>query len=128
MTPPRSMSKTQLLAAGLIAVVASVHFQQYVDFISEVPTVGVLFLFNAAGGRRPNVRAAEPGPCSAPARVNRFDRPRRSITRLNRDRSEQKPLGYQEPTLRLPIVIALLAEATAIPLLIKLMIDHRKIT
>jgi hypothetical protein len=40
----------RLLAAALVLVVAGVHFQQYVDFMSQVPTVGVLFLLNAAGG------------------------------------------------------------------------------
>jgi hypothetical protein len=42
--------RLRLLAAALILIVAGVHFQQYVDFMSEVPTVGVLFLLNAAGG------------------------------------------------------------------------------
>ena len=37
-------------AAVLMAVIAGVHFQQYVDFMSEIPTIGVLFLLNAAGG------------------------------------------------------------------------------
>ena len=36
-------------AAVLLLIVAGVHFQQYVDFMSRVPTVGVLFLLNAAG-------------------------------------------------------------------------------
>jgi len=38
------------LSAPLVVFIAGVHFQQYVDFISQVPTVGVLFLLNAAGG------------------------------------------------------------------------------
>lgn len=36
-------------AAVLMLVIAAVHFQQYVDFMRHVPTVGVLFLLNAAG-------------------------------------------------------------------------------
>ena len=34
----------------LLVVIAAVHFQQYVDFMSLVPTIGVLFVLNAAGG------------------------------------------------------------------------------
>jgi hypothetical protein len=62
-----------------VLVVAGVHFQQYVDFMSQVPTVGVLFLLNAAGG----------------AGLVFF--------------------GYSEPSLRLPIVIAVLAELAVLP-------------
>jgi hypothetical protein len=39
-----------LPAAALMVVIAGVHFQQYVDFMSEIPMIGVLFLLNAAGG------------------------------------------------------------------------------
>ncbi len=45
-----SRSRVGVVAAVLAAVVAAVHLQQYVDFISEVPTVGVRFVLNAAGG------------------------------------------------------------------------------
>jgi hypothetical protein len=37
------------VAAVLMLIVGAVHFQQYVDFMSHAPTVGVLFLLNAAG-------------------------------------------------------------------------------
>lgn len=42
--------KLRRVGALLMLVIAGVHFQQYVDFMSLVPTVGVLFLLNAAGG------------------------------------------------------------------------------
>lgn len=37
------------LGAGLILFVGGVHLQQYLSFIEDVPTVGVLFILNAAG-------------------------------------------------------------------------------
>jgi hypothetical protein len=40
----------RFLAAVLVFVVAAVHYQQYIDFISEVHVIGWLFLLNAAGG------------------------------------------------------------------------------
>jgi len=50
MPSSNSQRSLRLAAAALIAVIAGVHFQQYVDFMSEVPKVGVLFLLNATGG------------------------------------------------------------------------------
>lgn len=48
--PGASSSSLSVIAAVLVGVIAVVHLQQYIDFISEVPTIGVLFLLNAAGG------------------------------------------------------------------------------
>lgn len=85
-----SRSRVGLVAAFLVAVIAAVHLQQYVDFISEVRTVGVLFVLNAAGGAG-----------LAVALTGNF-------------------LGYSEPTLRLPILIAITAEVAALPVLVVL--------
>ena len=109
--------RMRTLAAALVAVIAAVHFQQYVDFMSEIPTVGVLFLLNAAGGAG------------------------LAVALLNRESSLQTLaalgsiglalgslvsiflaldggiFGYQEPTLRLPIVIAIAVEIAALPCL-----------
>jgi hypothetical protein len=57
----------RLLTAGLVLVIAGVHFQQYVDFMSRIPTVGVRFF------------------------------------------------GYAEPSLRLPILVAIVAELAVLP-------------
>ncbi len=115
-----------LLAAALVAVVAGVHFQQYVDFISEVPTVGVLFLLNAAGG------------AGLALALLSGERPLRLLAAGGSIGLAMGSLisiaialggnffGYSEPTLRLPIVIAILAEAAAIPTLILLMLRERQ--
>lgn len=118
MRPLRESSGQGVAAAGLVAVIAAVHFQQYVEFMSEVPTVGVLFLLNAAGGTG-----------LAIALLSR-DRQLRRLAALGAIGLAAGSLvsiaialggsffGYSEPTIRLPIVIAVLAEALAIPILI----------
>jgi hypothetical protein len=113
------MRAVRTIAAVLLLVVAGVHFQQYVSFMSHVPTVGVLFLLNAGGGaglalallgRDPELRAlAALGGlglvlgslvCLVISLVSSF-------------------AGFHEPTLRLPIVIALVAEVLAVPVLVE---------
>jgi hypothetical protein len=109
-----------VVAAVLVAVIAAVHLQQYIDFMSEVPTIGVLFLLNAAGGGG-----------LAVALISR-DRQLRLLAALGALPLAGGSLisiaialngslfGYSEPTLRLPILIAILAEVAAIPTLISM--------
>ncbi|MBV9819563.1 MAG: hypothetical protein JOZ07_14615 [Solirubrobacterales bacterium] len=111
------MGRVRLPAAALLLVVAGVHFQQYVDFMSLVPTVGVLFLLNAAGGA--GLAAALLG----------ADRGLRRLAALGGLAVCVGSLvsiaialagsffGYHEPSLRLPIVIAIAAEVLALPAL-----------
>lgn len=114
----RSSPPLRLSAALLVAIIAGVHFQQYVDFISAVPTVGVLFLLNAAGGA---------GLVLALLGRERALRQLAVIGSLGLAAGSLISIaialsgnffGYQEPTLRFPILIAILAEAAAIPVLI----------
>jgi hypothetical protein len=107
----------ELLGAALVLVVAGVHFQQYVDFMAEVPKVGVLFLLNAAGGAG-----------LAVALLSR-DRTLRLLAALGSlglvigslisivIALEGNFLGYSEPTLRFPIVLAMVAEIAVIPVM-----------
>jgi hypothetical protein len=104
-----------VLAAALVAVIAGVHFQQYVDFMSHVPTVGVLFLLNAAGGAG-----------LALALITR-DAATRALAALGGIGLATGSLvsivialtssfaGFHEPTLRLPILVAIVSEALALP-------------
>lgn len=118
MRPAGGRSALGLLGAGLVAVIAGVHFEQYVDFMSEVPTVGVLFLLNAAAGaglavallsaeRRLRLLAA----------IGSIGLAAGSLTSIAIALSGSF-FGYSEPTLRLPILIATVAEAVVIPLLL----------
>ena len=125
MRPPRDTSVPSLVAAALVAVIAGVHFEQYVDFMSEVPTVGVLFLLNAAGGaglacalssRERQLRLL--------AAIGAIGLAAGSLVSIAIALSSSF-FGYSDPTLRLPIVIAILAEAAAIPVLIWALVRER---
>jgi hypothetical protein len=115
-----------LLAAGLVAVIAGVHFEQYVDFMSQVPTVGVLFLLNASGGA---------GLALALLSAERWLRVIAALGAIGLAAGSLGSIaialsgsffGYSEPTLRVPILIAIFAEAFAIPVL--LMLLRRELT
>lgn len=110
-------SRTAVLAAVLVAVIAGVHFQQYVDFISEVPTVGVLFLLNAAGGAGLAVALlGRDGTLRLLAAVGAIGLAIGSLISIVIALGGSF-FGYSEPTLRFPIVIAIVAEVVALPAL-----------
>jgi hypothetical protein len=105
-----------LPAAALVVVIAAVHFQQYVDFMSQVPTVGVLFLLNAAGGA--GIAAALLSRdirlrwVAATAAVGLALGSLAGIAIA----LQGSFFGYSEPTLRFPIVLAIVAEAAVLPI------------
>jgi hypothetical protein len=108
-------------------VIAGVHFQQYVDFMSEVPTVGVLFLLNAAGGAGLLVAM-----CSGErlirllAMTGSLALAAGSLVSIAIALSGSF-FGYAEPTLRLPILIAIVAEALLIVVLIPPLVRNIRI-
>jgi hypothetical protein len=123
MGSPETQRRLGLLAAALVTVIAGVHFQQYVDFMSQVPTVGVLFLLNAAGGagiaaallsrevRLRRVAAAGAAGLAAGSLVS-------IVIAL-----QSSFFGYEEPSLRFPIVLAIVAEALVLPVLALLLVQ-----
>jgi hypothetical protein len=105
------------VAAVLLGIVAGVHFQQYVSFMSEIPTIGTLFVLNAAGGA---------GLAVALLQSDRTVRILAALGGLGLVVGSLVSIaialsghlfGYQEPTLRVPILIAIIAEGLAIPVL-----------
>ena len=118
----RSQSTLRVIAALLVLVIAGVHFQQYVQFMSHVPWVGVLFLLNAGGGAA--IAVALLG----------FDRDVRTLAALGGIGLAVGSLvslvialtssfaGYHEPTLRTAILIAIISEALAVPALAALVV------
>lgn len=85
MGSPQTQRRLGLLAPALVTVIAGVHFQQYVDFMSQVPTVGFLFLLNAAGGagiaeQLLRLRGAEPALPNRAGDRRRGARPARAGT------------------------------------------------
>jgi hypothetical protein len=120
--PGRTQLTLRLLAALLLLVIAGVHFQQYVQFMSHVPWVGVLFLLNAGGGAA--IAVALLGP----------DRDVRALAALGGIGLALGSLvslvialtssfaGYHEPSLRIAILIAIISEALAVPALAALVV------
>jgi hypothetical protein len=115
-------STLSVVAAVLVAVIAAVHLQQYIDFMSEVPTIGVLFLLNAAGGA---------GLAVALVSGDRLLRRLAAVGSIGLAAGslisivialESSLFGYTEPALRFPIVLAIVAEVAAIPVLVALII------
>jgi hypothetical protein len=119
----RASLTLRAIAAALVLVIAGVHFQQYVQFMSHVPWVGVLFLLNAGGGAA--IAIALLGP----------DRDIRTLAALGGIGLALGSLvslvialtssfaGYHEPTLRTAILIAIISEALALPVLAALVVD-----
>ncbi|MGI9185700.1 MAG: hypothetical protein ACR2GZ_12210 [Solirubrobacteraceae bacterium] len=113
-----SSSRIGLVAAVLVAVIAAVHLQQYIDFISEIPTIGVLFVLNAAGGAGLAVAlVSSDRTLRLLAAVGSIGLATGSLISIFIALSASL-FGYSEPTLRLPIAIAILAEVAAIPVLV----------
>jgi len=115
------------LGALLLLVVAGVHFQQYVDFMSEVPTVGVLFLLNAAGGVGLLLAMLNGDRLIALlAMTGSIGLAIGSLVSIGLALHgrffgialDGNFYGYQEPTLRLPIVIAVVAEVLLVLVLL----------
>ena len=106
------------IGALLMVVVGGVHFQQYVDFMSEVPTVGVLFLLNAAGGAGlVFALLSSDRVIGALAMSGSLALAIGSLVSIGVALGGSF-FGYQEPTLRLPIVIAIVSEVLLIGVLI----------
>lgn len=124
------LSRTQtprLLAVALVVVIAGVHLQQYIDFISLVPTVGVLFLLNAAGGAGLAVALlSRDSRLRLLAAVGSIGLALGSLVSIAIAMSGSF-FGYQEPTLRLPILIAIIAEAIVLPVLVPVVLGERRL-
>lgn len=105
------------VAAALVLVVGLVHLQQYVDFISEVETIGWLFLLNAAGGTGLTVALLWPDRnLSRLAAVGGLALCLGSLVAIVLAMGGGI-FGYQEPSWRGQVVLAVIAEVAALPAL-----------
>lgn len=123
------MSATGLryLAAVLVLVVGAVHYQQYVDFLSEVKTIDVLFLLNAAGGA-----ALAVGLLWNDQTLNRLCAFGAIPLCLGSLVSIVLAMGggifgYQEPDWRTPVIIAVAVEVAAPPVLVAYLARARRL-
>ena len=123
---PAPATALRYLGAIATLVVGAVHVQQYADIISDVPTIGVLFLLNglAAGvvaillaTRRAALGALGGIALSAGALVSVLI----SMT-------DGGLFDYTEPTFRSAVVIAIVAEAAAVVLLLAYLATQRRQT
>jgi hypothetical protein len=105
----------RVLAAALVLIIAGIHFQQYVDFMSQVPTVGALFLLNAAGGAGLAFALLSPDrTLRAGAALGSLGLAIGSLISIT-IALQSSFFGYSEPSLRLPITLAILAELALLP-------------
>ncbi|HVF78820.1 MAG TPA: hypothetical protein VNA28_11025 [Solirubrobacteraceae bacterium] len=112
-----SSASTALRYLGALAtiVVGAVHLQQYADFISDVPTIGVLFLLNGLGaGVVAILLATRRAPLGALAGVALSVG---ALVSIVISMTDTGLFEYTEPTLRGAVVIAIAAEAAAVVLL-----------
>ena len=118
-------AKDALRYLGALAtlLVGVVHLQQYADFIHDVPTIGVLFLLNAAGAGAVTIALATRwAPVGAAGAIALSAG---ALVSLAISMTDGGLFGYTEPTLRAPVVIAIAAEAAAIVLLVVYLVARR---
>lgn len=121
MRPP----SLRLICALLVAAIAAVHFQQYVSFMSQIPTIGVLFLLNAAGGAGLAVALLSPLPqLRLLAGLGAIGLAAGSLVSIAVT-LQSSLFGYAEPTLRFPILLAIIVESLALPALALLLREER---
>jgi len=126
-----STGRTDVLrsvAAGLVLVVGLVHLQQYVDFISEVPAIGWMFLLNAAGGAGLFVALLwRERPLRQLAAVGGIALCVGSLIAIVLAMGGGL-FGYQEPSWRGAVVLSVIAEIAALPALVGYLLLGRRAT
>lgn len=111
------------IGAALTLVVGAIHLQQYVDFMSDVPTIGVLFLLNsAAAGAVAIVLATRLRTLGALAGIAVSAGALISIALA----LTSGLFGYMEPTFRVAVVLAIVAEVAAVLTLAAWLLARRR--
>lgn len=109
----KTATSLRYLVAALILVVGLVHLQQYASFISDVPTIGTLFVLNALGaGTIVAMFAFER--FRALAVLGAIGLCAGSLVSIVISMTTKGLFGYTEPTLRAPMAIAIVAEILAL--------------
>lgn len=104
------------LGALATIVVGAVHLQQYADFISDVPTIGVLFLLNGLGAGAVAILLATRR--STAGAVGAVVLSAGALVALLLSMSDGGLFSYIEPAFRPAVVVSLTAEAAAVVLLL----------
>lgn len=112
----QSVHVLRYLGALATIVVGGVHLQQYAGFISEVPTIGVLFLLNGIGaGAAAILLATRGGTLGALGAILLSGG---ALVALLLSMSDGGLFNYIEPGFRPAVVVSVAAEAAAVVLLL----------
>jgi len=126
MTARPSADVLRSLGALATLVVGAVHLQQYADFISDVPTIGVLFLLNGLGaGVVAILLATRRAPLGA---LGGIVVSAGALVSITISMTDNGLFDYTEPALRGAVVIAIAAEAAAVVLLLAYLVTRRRST
>lgn len=110
-----SAAVARYLGALATIVVGAVHLQQYADFISDVPTIGVLFLLNGLGAGVVVILLATR--FATLAALGGVALSAGALAALLISMTDAGLFDYTEPAFRAAVVVAIAAEAAAIVLL-----------
>ncbi|MEJ7786002.1 MAG: hypothetical protein WKF96_14445 [Solirubrobacteraceae bacterium] len=123
---PAPATALRYLGAIATLVVGAVHVQQYADFISDVPTIGVLFLLNGlAAGVVAILLATRRAPLGA---LGGIALSAGALVSVLISMTDGGLFDYTEPTFRSAVVIAIVAEAAAVVLLLAYLATQRRQT
>jgi len=121
-----NLSAARYLGAVMVAVVGVVHLQQYVSFIKDVPTIGPLFLLNAAGAGAIVVMLAV-ARIRTVAALGGLALCAGSLVSIAVSASSSGLFGYSEPTLRGPVAVAVVAELLGLLILASFVLQRRRV-
>jgi len=123
---PAPATALRYLGAIATLVVGAVHVQQYADIISDVPTIGVLFLLNGlAAGVVAILLATRRAPLGA---LGGIALSAGALVSVLISMTDGGLFDYTEPTFRSAVVIAIVAEAAAVVLLLAYLATQRRQT
>ena len=110
--------------AVLILVVGAIHLQQYAVLIKDVPTIGELFLLNAAGAAV--IAAMLVTGVRLLGAVGGILLSAGAVVSILIARTSGGLFEYVEPTFRTPVLLSVIVEAAAILALVTYLVARRK--
>lgn len=110
--------------AALTLFVGAIHLQQYLDVLRDVPTIGELFLLNAAGAGV--LAALLVTRLQVPAALGAIGLSLGSLVSILISRTEGGLFDYVEPTFRTPVALAVIAEVAAVAVLAAFLVLERR--
>lgn len=123
---PACADALRYLGALATLVVGTVHVQQYVDFIGDVPTIGVLFLLNGlAAGVVAILLVTRRGALRVLGALGGIAVSAGALVALLISMTEQGLFDYVEPAFGTAVVVSAAAETAAIVLLLAYLAARR---